>query len=287
MRPVLRGLGWLALVLVGGALFATATLETPGGRAWVARRIEGAFSDAAHGELRIGSLRSVRGLRAHATDVVFSAPSGEDVLRIDEAHVAFDPLGLLTGELHLRDARAAGVLVRISPGQDATTSLEDAFSAPRGEGPSRHALAIDTHTIRVRDATLVVAMAGPEVRASEIDGFVRVVRPAGALVSVRLDRMRGRLESGPGARVLGTPTFRADAVIRARAPAELDLRGALCLDPPMHLALALRDGVATLRHDGEHRALGAALRVASVLTSALEVERDDALEDDERPAPGC
>lgn len=277
-RGAARALGWTVLVLGVAVASIVATLETHGGRAWLAERLESSFNDALHGRLRIGEIRSARGLTIHATDVVFESPEGDPILRIEEATTGLVLRALLAGELQLHDTRADGVRVTISPGSEESTSLVETFSSrtrERGTSP----LAIDTHTMHVQNATLVVAMGGPEIRITSIRGFVRVMRPAHQRASVRLDRIEGRFEEGPGSRVLGSPAFHAQGVIRAGDAVRIDLQGSLCLDPALDFSVDLRNDVATLRLDEDHRALGAALRVAGAFISGLVVERVDGVED--------
>lgn len=264
----------LALALPATVSSFHSLVHTDSGRDVLRRGIEDVYARELRGELAIGEVLEWGGDLVRARDVTIRAPNGTVVIEAHEARLGLDVAALFAGQLHFEDVKARDAVVRVLPGEEERTSLEEAF-ASRGAPRPHDALAIDTGTMRVDGATLVVALDGPEVRLEDLSGFVRVVRPKDQGARVRLDRIEGRY-LGPGSRLLGEPRFDADGRVRVRPDGtEVSVDARIGLDPPMPVSVNVRGGrVRVAVDDDDHGGLGAALRIAGVFVGSLEVETE-------------
>lgn len=281
-----RAAGWLVAILASALALGTLGagglelwLRTERGRAFLAERLERALGRELRGSLRIGGIDRYDRASVVAHDVAFLDPRGQPVLELERVDLGLDLGALLSREARLRSAYARGVVVTLTPGEGGySTSIEETFAGPPGRGGGGGApFDVDTGTIHVEQASLVIAMGAPRVRFDELDGFVRVARKGHQAVKVRLDRIDGAWRL-PGTRLLDEKrTFHATGRVDGDAEAVVDLTVRACFrrgEVPLRVRYGKSLGLRLGYDADDARLVGLALRAVDLVTGGtVEVTR--------------
>jgi len=141
-RRWLRRLGLGLLGILGvTAILVVLTLKTDAGRDVLAGILEDGVSSAITGQMRVERITDagfgwvdVEGLR-------FESGAGDDVLRVERAHVEVSLHRLLAKKVDLHSTSVRGATVTIARGERNATTLEDAFESP-GSGTSEGGVSV-------------------------------------------------------------------------------------------------------------------------------------------------
>jgi hypothetical protein len=172
VRKWLRRTAVFLGVVLGLLLLVLLLLQTPWGRERAGRLLEAIVTSEIAGGMRIDEVEAITFTRARVRGLVFHDPRGVNVLSIEEAEVHFVWSALLTGTIRLDEAHARGVELVIDTGEQNSTSIEDAFSAPEPDGGTDGVKVMLDH-ITVEDAAVrILAGAGVAVHVSQ--AIVRV-----------------------------------------------------------------------------------------------------------------
>lgn len=159
-RRLFAGVGLFGLVGVGvigvGAVGFVGWLRTESGNRWLEETIEGAVtSTMAEGSFSIGSLRTDLVGQARIEDLRIDDANGTPLVRIREAHAAFDVFSLLTGPLQVRHLEGIGVDVVLDQGNE-RMRLAELFGPgdPTNTDPFQLPIDLDVRSLSVEGVTV-------------------------------------------------------------------------------------------------------------------------------------
>jgi len=187
---VLRALVILGAAWIAGAAALDGARRDPEVRTWAVNLVLETISEGMRGSMHAREVTSLSldSWTVAARDFRVWDENGDEVLRVEHAAIALDPLALLRGEVRITRARAVGGQIEITQRADGEIGLDQAFHGASGEGglgldPVVHFDRIDVANVRVH-----ISARGADMVAGRVYGELRLV--AGSEVATRL-KLRG------------------------------------------------------------------------------------------------